>query len=113
MAAAILTTLLPIALNEGVPLLVKMADRYFGDKTGPAKLNWVTDAAKKIFQSVTGKEPSPEEIKNVVEDAVSKLNISKELKGFETKIVTPPSLQVTLMNGTVIRIDEASIVKIQ
>ena len=112
-AASIATQLLPLALNEGIPLLVRMADRYFGSKTGPVKLDWVASTAKTIFKQVTGKEPSAEELKNVVEDAVAKLNNSQELKGYETKVVTPPALQVTLMYGTVIRIDEASIVKIQ
>lgn len=110
MAAAaipLVTSLLPTV----IPLFAKLADKLFGSKTGPAKLDWVTTLTQGLNQALiaAGKmDPKDSatlnDIQTVVNSVVAGLNASGELKG-EATTVLPTAAPAAGSGSTVINLN--------
>ena len=90
----ILTTVVPMVL----PLIVKLVDKIFGTKTGPAKLDAATQISNIILQELQKLAggansgigmPSVPELQSLIQGIVDQLNKQGVLNGTATVIDAP------------------------
>ena len=81
--------MLSTVLTAALPLVVRLAERLFGRKTGPAKKNAAVGIISAIIHQFAGDGvglPTEADIANLVETSVAALNSAGALKGTETTV---------------------------
>lgn len=118
---SLLALLGPVIVKQSIPLVVKLVDKIFGNKTGKIK----SDVATKVVTSIvegsvstgnigSSQVPSESDIRKYIDSVVAGLNSIGELKGPDTELVPDYAAAfdgVRMMLGGAMKVLESSIPK--